>query len=352
METRSDGPDSNESEGEKLDREKFEGKNLDTEELQTVVLSSTTSGDYPDRSSPLYSTLSRFAKFFIEPLFSESTVSREMERIGEEHDKNKQSDLWRLDQLERSLSNPKHPYNHFGTGNYETLKAQPEAKGVNIRDRFMEFHDKYYSANRSQLVVFAKEPLDTLEAWVSSLFSGFQNKNLPQNRWETDVLFGESDLMTQCFVKPVMDSRHLHLSFPFIDEECDYESQASQYITQLIDHEGSGSIMAYIKSMGWATSLQTYKTSICPGTAGMFNCRIGLTEKGLKNYRKIVIVFFEYISLLCESQPQEWFYQELKKMADNRFESEVNVTAETLTEKISLAMGTTLPTKWLLGSLR
>jgi insulysin len=266
IETRSDELDS-----EKLDREKFESKNLD--------------------SDPLYSTLSRFAKLFIEPLFSESTVSREMERIDDEYNKNKQNDLWRLNQLESSLS--KHPYNHFGTGNYETLKVQPEAKGVNIRDRFMAFHNKYYSANRSQLVVFGKEPLDTLEAWVSSLFFRFPNKNLPQIRWETDALFGESDLMTQCFVKPVMDSRELYLSFPFIDEECDYEFQASQYIIQLIGHEGPGSILANIKSMGWATRLQTYWASICPGTPGMFHCQIGLTKEGLQNYRKIVIVFFE-----------------------------------------------------------
>ncbi|KUJ07335.1 uncharacterized protein LY89DRAFT_766505 [Mollisia scopiformis] len=231
------------------------------------------------------------------------------------------------------------------TTQLETLKTQPEAKGVNIRDRFMEFHDKHYLANRSQFVVFANELLDTLEAWVSNLFFRFKNKNLPQNRWETEVLFRESDLMTQCFAKPVTNSRYFDLSFPFIDEECDYESQAGQYINQLISYEGPGGIMACIQSMGWATSIGT--CIICPGTPRMFHCKIGLTEKGLKDYREIVVVFFEYVSLLRE--PQEWFYQELKRNTENKLESKVSVAAKSLTEQISLAMGTKSPTKWLLG---
>jgi len=94
-----------------------------------------------------------------------------------------------------------------------------------------------------------------LEGWAAELFAGVRNKDLLQNRWETEAPFGESDLLTQCFAKPVMDSRELNLSFPFIDEELLFESQPSRYISHLIGHEGPGSIMSYIKSKGWANSL-------------------------------------------------------------------------------------------------
>lgn len=175
--------------------------------------------------------------------------------MDSENKKNLQSDQWRLHQLDKSLSNPKHPYCHFSTGNLEVLKIQPESRGINVREKFMEFHEKHYSANRMKLVILGREPLDKLESWAADLFAGVRNKDLPQNRWEDEQPYGPEQLSTQCFAKPVMDSRTLDISIPFIDEERLFESQPSRYLTHLIGHEGPGSIMAYIKSKGWANAL-------------------------------------------------------------------------------------------------
>jgi len=133
-----------------------------------------------------------------------------------------------------------------------------------VRQKFMDFHAKHYSANRMKLVVLGREPLDTLEEWAADLFAGVRNKSLPQNRWETEVPFAANDLSTQCFAKPVMDSRELDLSFPFIDEELLFESQPSRYISHLIGHEGPGSIMSYIKAKGWANGLSAGMSTVFP----------------------------------------------------------------------------------------
>lgn len=231
-----------------------------------------------ENPSPLYGALDRFAQFFIEPLFLSSTLDRELKAVDSENKKNLQNDTWRLHQLEKSLSNPAHPFCKFSTGNLEVLKTDPEAKGVNVRDKFIEFHNKHYSANRMKLVVLGREPLDVLQRWVIELFSRVANKGLPQNRWSKEVPFLASDLGTQCFAKPVMDSRELNLLFPFIDEEYLYESQPSRYISHLIGHEGPGSIMSYIKMKGWANSLSAGAYPVCPGSPDLFDVQIRLTE--------------------------------------------------------------------------
>ncbi|RDW59715.1 LuxS metallohydrolase [Coleophoma cylindrospora] len=300
-------------------------------------------------SSPLYGALDRFAQFFIDPLFLDSTLERELKAVDSENKKNLQSDQWRLHQLDKSLSNPKHPYCHFSTGNYEVLKTQPESRGIDVREKFMEFHEKHYSANRMKLVILGREPLDTLEEWAADLFAGVRNKNLPQNRWETEEPYGENELLTQCFAKPVMDSRQLDLTFPFIDEEELFESQPSRYISHLIGHEGPGSIMSYIKSKGWANGLSAGAYSVCPGTRGMFSCQIRLTEDGLLHYKEIVKVFFQYVSLLRETPPQEWIFQEQKGMADVDFKFKQKIPASRFTSKISAVMQTPLPREWLLS---
>src|SRR5690606_31412587 len=116
------------------------------------------------------------------------------------------------------------------------LKTEPEARGVNVRDKFIEFYEKHYSANRMKLCVLGKEPLDVLEKWVVEHFSAVPNKDLPQNRWDTEVPLRASELGLQCFAKPVMDSRELNLHFPFLDEENMYLSQPSRYVGHLIGH--------------------------------------------------------------------------------------------------------------------
>lgn len=300
-------------------------------------------------TSPLYGALDRFAQFFIDPLFLDSTLDRELKAVDSENKKNLQSDLWRLHQLDKALSNPNHPFCHFSTGNFEVLKTIPESKGVNVRDKFMEFHAKYYSANRMKLVILGKESLDTLEEWAADLFAGVRNKNLPQNRWETETPYGPNELLTQCFAKPVMDSRSLELSFPILDEEHMFKSAPSHYLSHLIGHEGPGSIMSYIKSKGWANNLSAGGFTVCPGTPGIFSCQIRLTEDGLKNYKEVIKVVFQYISLLRETPPQEWIFEEQKGLAEVAFKFKQKTPASRFTSQISAVMQTPLPREWLLS---
>lgn len=302
-----------------------------------------------ENPSPLRGALDRFSQFFIEPLFLDSTLDRELRAVDSENKKNLQNDTWRLHQLEKSLSNPKHPYCHFSTGNLDVLKIEPESRGINVRDKFIEFHDKHYSANRMKLVVLGRESLDVLQKWVETFFSDIVNKKLPQYRWEDEVPFSGDDLGTQCFAKPVMDSRELNLIFPFINEEFLYESQPSRWISHLIGHEGPGSIMSYIKSKGWASSLSAGAYPICPGTPGLFDISVRLTEEGLKQYPEVVKVIFQYISMLRESPPQKWIFEEQKGMADVDFKFKQKVPASRFTSRTSSVMQKPIPREWLLS---
>jgi len=254
-------------------------------------------------SSPLYGALDRFAQFFIAPLFLSSTLDRELKAVDSENKKNLQSDNWRLSQLDKSLSSPKHPYHHFSTGNLETLRDEPRKRGVDVRKEFISFHDKHYSANRIKLVVLGKETLDELESWVGELFADVKNKDLPQKRWDGLQPLSKDELMTQIFAKPVMDQRTLEISFPYQDEDELFEAQPSRYISHLIGHEGPGSILAYIKAKGWANALSAGPMPVCPGSS-FLSISIKLTEEGLKVYQKVVEVVFQYISLIRNTPPQ------------------------------------------------
>lgn len=104
----------------------------------------------------LSAALDRFAQFFLQPLFTESATDREVNAVDSEHVKNIQNDAWRLAQLEKSTSDPDHPYSKFGTGNLETLDTIPKSKGIEVRQELLKFHHKWYSANLMSLAVLGQ----------------------------------------------------------------------------------------------------------------------------------------------------------------------------------------------------
>ena len=134
-----------------------------------------------------------------------------------------------------------------------------------------------------------------------------------------------------------------------MDEETLFETQPSYYISHLIGHEGPGSIMAYIKAKGWANGLIAGAYPICPGTAGLFKCHVWLTQDGMSQYQEIIKIIFQYISLLRETLPQEWIFDEQKGMADVQFRFKQKTKASQFTSEISAVMQKPLPREFLLS---
>lgn len=289
-----------------------------------------------------------FSKFFICPIFDEKTLDRELRAVDSENKKNLQSDPWRLQQLTRTLSNKDHPLHKFSTGNYEILHDDPIARGVKIRDEFIGFYKKHYSANRMKLAVIGKESLNELQSWVEELFTDVPNYDYPQLRWDGIPPLTEEHLQREIFVKPVMDSRALDIFFPYPDEDELWQSSPGRYISHLIGHEGPGSIFAYIKAKGWANSLSSGPQAMNPGTA-FFTIMIRLTDAGLKNYREILKIIFQYIALINETGPQEWIAKEMSGLHDAEFKFMQKQPAFRTTMGLSGTMQKPLPRDQLLA---
>lgn len=71
--------------------------------------------------------------------------------------------------------------------------------------------------------------------------------------------------------------------------------------------------------------------------------------QGLKVYPEIVKVFFQYVSLLRQSPPQEWIFDEQKGMADVDFKFKQKTPASRFTSRTSSVMQKPLPREWLLS---
>ncbi|KAI8581774.1 hypothetical protein K450DRAFT_231119 [Umbelopsis ramanniana AG] len=296
----------------------------------------------------LQGALDRFAQFFISPLFSESCTERELKAVDSEHKKNLQTDGWRLHELEKSLTNPNHPYSKFGTGNLHTLKYNPEKLGVNIRDELLRFHDTYYSSNIMKLCVLGKESLDELAEWVLDKFQHVPNKNIQPPIFEGHPLT-EKELMKQVYVMPVKDYRCLDLTFPFPYQQPYFRIQPGHYLSHLIGHEGAGSILCYLKQKGWANYL-----SSGPVEGGInfdfFKVSIDLTEDGLAHYEDVVATVFQYIHMLKRTGVQENIFREVQSLARLSFKFRENFSPSQYTSLLVEQMHQNYPREWVISA--
>ncbi|XP_039282845.1 insulin-degrading enzyme isoform X2 [Nilaparvata lugens] len=279
--------------------------------------------------------LDRFAQFFLGPLFNESATDREVKAVNSEHEKNVSNDSWRMDQMDKSTSKPDHPYNHFGTGNKETLVRLPKEQGIDIREELLKFHSKWYSSNIMSLCVLGKDDLDTLEKLVVDLFSATENKHVEVAEW-LDHPYGPDQLKSKGFIVPVKDLRNLNILFPIPDLTEHYKASPGGFLTHLIGHEGSGSLLSALKAAGWCSNLSCGVRTPANGFA-FFSISVDLTEDGIEHVDDIIKYTFQYIHLLEKEGIQEWLFKENRDILAMHFRFKDKVVPSSYVSYLSRA---------------
>lgn len=295
----------------------------------------------------LEGALDRFSQFFVCPLFDASCTEREIRAVDSEHKKNLQSDAWRAFQLEKSLSDPTHPYSHFGTGSAKTLWDEPRKRGQDVRDELIKFHDCYYSANVMKLVVLGRQLLDQLTEWVVQKFSDVRNKGLAAPSFPRSPL-GKEQLAKQIFFRTVKDIRLLDITFPIPDQGPLFRAKPGQFLSHFVGHEGQGSILSHLKKRGWANHLTAGATNGADGF-DFFKISIDLTKDGLHGYQHVVAAVFRYIDLLKQSSIPKWTYEEVASLCDLAFRFKEKVPPSSYTSGLSSQMQLPFPREWVLS---
>lgn len=260
-------------------------------------------------------TLDRFSQFFLQPLFTESATDRELKAVNSENDKNLASDAWRIMQLERSMSKEGHVYGKFGTGNSDTLEKDPKAKDMNVRDALLKFHGEWYSSNIMALAVLSNETLDELEALVLKYFEGVVDKKVSVPEWQDHPYIEEASMV---HLTPIKDIRQLNLRFPIPDYSVHYLSKPVSYVSHLIGHEGKGSLLSELKSLGYVNQLVA---GLKEGAKGFsfFVVDVDLTETGIDKTDEIITLVFQYLQMLRQDGIKEWIFEECRHINDMQF---------------------------------
>jgi insulysin len=248
--------------------------------------------------------LERFSLFFREPTFNPEFFPKERKAVNSEYMKNLDSDESRTFSVFQKILNQDHPASRFTIGSEETLgKASVEDMA--------SFFKKQYSANRMKLCMLSKRPLDEMEALAKKYFAPVMNNRRPENSYSKDYL-DLKKLPAELHVQTLKDVKKLEIGFPIPPTDPLWRTKPHAILGHLFGHEGSGSLLSFLKKNGLASGIYTS----VPATtyASTFETTIQLTDKGFKNIDHVVEAFFQYLAVIKKSGYQRYIFDEEKTM--------------------------------------
>jgi len=262
----------------------------------------------------LAGALDRFAPFFVSPLLDPKYVERERKAVDSEY-RLKIKDANRREQRVLDMTtNPAHPASKFSVGNLDTLADRP---GDPVYEDLRAFYEAHYGPDRMTLAVIGREDLDTLQAWVTSRFSSISGK--PSPRAPRSVPFLDDQLGVRIDIKPLRDARSVELQWALPPQKKMWPKRPHHYISNLIGHEGEGTLFAHLKAKGWIESLSA-------GASGssedhdLFSISIALTTRGHAEVDAVVDATFQYLRLLRKQAPPAFLHDEMRRMGELSFE--------------------------------
>ncbi|GAQ85219.1 Insulinase (Peptidase family M16) family protein [Klebsormidium nitens] len=271
----------------------------------------------------LQGALDRFAQFFINPLAKVEAMDREVQSVDSEFNQVLQDDNARLQQLHCSTADVSHPFHKFMWGNKKSLSGGEGTGGPDMRSLLMKLYLEHYRADRMHLAVLGGDSLDTLEEWVTKLFSPIRGQGGPRPSflpppgappaYQPGLLYK---------VESVRDQNLLSLTWQLPCLDAHYQAKPADYVSHLIGHEGAGSLLSLLKAKGWATGL-----SAGVGDGGldrstacyMFEAHIWLSVLGLEKVYDVIGLLYQYVAMLRREGPQEWVFRELQAIAEMDF---------------------------------
>lgn len=254
--------------------------------------------------------LDRFAQFFIAPLFLKEYVEREKNAVNSEYQLQLKEDGWRSFVVEKVAVNQEHPHSRFNIGTLETLKGD-------VHSDLLKFFKENYSANQMALVVLTNEPLDQMQPWVSEMFSPVANRNLkPVERGMP--IYAKGQLPATLSHDNIKNQRRVNYAFPMPALRTLYRKKPVQYLSNLLGHEGDGSLHKLLTSKGWIVSLASGEENV-DEISSIMNVAIDLTEEGAAHIPEISGYLFAYLNMLRSGSIEQWLYDEQATVANLAF---------------------------------
>lgn len=270
-------------------------------------------------------------------------MEKELQSVQAEFELHFDSDSAKSERVNRETCDQSHDSAKFGTGNRKTLKEDPEAQGIDVRERLLEFYSKHYSANVMTLCVLGKDSLDELQAMIIERlpFSEIQNKQIDLKQ-RCELLeksrFREAHLQKEIRIVPKKEMCELLIDFHPFEwfESLSVEHKfnlltAYAYLSNLFNQKHDGSVLAELKDRRGLVE----DVMFCPN--GIY---FRLEKDGISTEKvdEIVATVFQFLHFAKRDGIQRWIHEEMNTIQEIALNNEETVEPLTLISAIAIKM--------------
>ena len=234
-------------------------------------------------------TIDIFSRFFIDPLFDNSSVDREINAVDSEHKKNIHSEFWKKYQLSLYLTNKDSDTNTFITGSLNSLKKD------DIRTKMIEFYNKYYGPSNMSICIASSKPIETIKKLIDSTFGLILAKDV--GNFDLIKPFYSENKNKTFHMKTDSDMYELNLIFeiPTVYSKDIFESCDFTIVKMILCNRSKNSLYFHLKNLGLITSF-----SVNIDDDGIFTIIIKMTKKGFESIEFINSLFMNSIKMILE----------------------------------------------------
>lgn len=230
-----------------------------------------------------------FSRFFIDPLFDNDAVNKELNAINNEHLKNINDDGWIKHQFTFDIANENSCINTFGTGSKNTLNHS------DIRDKMVEFYNNHYTTDNISICIASSKNIDELKKIIDDTFGNIK-KSFCKNRMKLNKPFYSNNINKTYHLKSTSYIHELSYLWEIPEEEHFIKSKEYEILGHMITQRNKDSLYFYLKNNGYVRGLNVEIKE-----EGVFAIHFKLTEFGFNNINFIENSLFKYLDKIKKS---------------------------------------------------
>ena len=259
-------------------------------------------------------TVEYYVHNFIDPIFNEGSLEREMKTVDNEYSEYLSSDYTKSQQLICSEC-INSEFNKFDCGNLTTLN-KPE-----IRNELIKFFNKYYSSDNMTACFISNMEIDELKKIVFPLLLQINKIQRYQKPCIINKYpFDENNLKKLYKVVPINDDDILSFTWMMKSYIKDYKANPANYLISLFGHEGPNSLTSVLKKDNLITSSMAGE-ELFADAFSKFYIEFTLTEKGKNNWKEVILKVLKYVYYIKDKKSiEQWFYEEQTEIFNIRFD--------------------------------
>lgn len=266
----------------------------------------------------LETCIDMFGHFFIDPLFNENLIGKEINAVNSEYQKNINLVPAQILQALKLLVDTTHPFKNFTVGSTETLNKD------NIRNALITFYKKYYVVENMKLIILNNKPNKEIEK-LTEIFSNIDSGL--ESGINGEIIFG-NPLTTSHIVRMIPTSKSDMLLLFWAIPIRDYKKiKMLKYIFYLLGRESNGTLAYLLVNNSLIEKLQMIHYANL-GDYMIICLETRLTKYGYFHMDVIFTIINNYIELLLKNGLNEKNFKSYCKCMQLNFLFEENKLAD------------------------